>query len=175
MTFDGGNLLVNKPWSPILEELYRDHYDDLVACVRRMVRNAMLAEEVVQEAFLRFHTSGAAPAPGCELSYLRSIALNAGRGLLRRKKLADALVFDEVRPAPEAAEQCLSSESRMMLVEELENLPQRQREVVVLRYWVEMSEQETAGILNISPGSVKTHAWRGRAALRDGLSGRLAS
>jgi len=51
-------------------------------------------------------------------------------------------------------------------------LPQRQREVLVLRYYSDLSEQQIAEALDISTGAVKSHAHRALAALRDSLAGR---
>ena len=51
-------------------------------------------------------------------------------------------------------------------------LPQRQREVLVLRYYSDLSEKQIAEALDISPGAVKSHAHRALAALRDTMGGR---
>jgi RNA polymerase sigma factor (sigma-70 family) len=52
------------------------------------------------------------------------------------------------------------------MVDALRELPERQREVLVLRYYSDLSEAQIAQILEISPGAVKTHAHRGLTALR---------
>ncbi|MHB8185345.1 MAG: sigma-70 family RNA polymerase sigma factor [Dermatophilaceae bacterium] len=58
------------------------------------------------------------------------------------------------------------------LVAALGRLPRRQREVLTLRYFVDLSEVQIAEALHISPGSVKAHAHRGLAALRADVEGR---
>jgi RNA polymerase sigma factor (sigma-70 family) len=58
---------------------------------------------------------------------------------------------------------------RVALVQALRGLPRRQREVVVLRYLVDLSEQDVAAVLGIAPGTVKAHSHRGLAALRHHL------
>ena len=65
----------------------------------------------------------------------------------------------------------LAASRRRAVIEALATLPRRQREVLVLRYYLDLSEREIADTLEISPGSVKTHASRGSAALRAALSG----
>lgn len=57
-------------------------------------------------------------------------------------------------------------EERLILLAALRSLPRRQREVVVMRYLVDMSERETSQALGIAPGGVKRHAYRGLGALR---------
>jgi RNA polymerase sigma factor (sigma-70 family) len=61
---------------------------------------------------------------------------------------------------------------RMALSEALARLPRRQREVVILRFLSDTSEADVARLLRISPGSVKTHAHRGLASLRELLGAR---
>ena len=53
----------------------------------------------------------------------------------------------------------------------LRSLPDRQRDVLTLRYYLDLSEAEIAQTLGITPGSVKTHAHRGIAALAERLEG----
>jgi RNA polymerase sigma factor (sigma-70 family) len=59
----------------------------------------------------------------------------------------------------------LVSEEHRELLAAVDRLPRRQREALVLRYWLELSEREIADAMGVSPGSVKTHASRGLAAL----------
>lgn len=63
-----------------------------------------------------------------------------------------------------------SGAERMDLVNALRSLPQRQREVVVLRYLGDLTEADTADVLGIAPGTVKAHSHRGLAALRSRLA-----
>ena len=67
------------------------------------------------------------------------------------------------------AEEMASSNLRMDLYRALKTLPQRQRQVVILRYLGDVSEHETADVLGISAGAVKTHASRGLARLREAM------
>jgi len=149
-----------------LEGLYRAHFDTLVRTAKRLLDTQHLAEEAVQEAFLRFQASGAKPAKGAELAYLRVAVLNNARSMLRRRQCAERWRPDTPRYVPPIDESCVNAAMGRELREHCELLPERQRQVLVLRYWHGLSVGETADRLAISPGSVKTHASRGRQALR---------
>jgi len=71
-----------------------------------------------------------------------------------------------VPDAPGADTASLDSERRRAVLDALRALPQRQREVLTLRYYLDFSEREIAQTLGISQGAVKSHASRGAAALR---------
>ena len=71
-------------------------------------------------------------------------------------------------PAPDA--EVVRSESQAEVIDALLDLSARQRECLVLRYYLELSESEIATTLGISPNSVKTHSRRGMAALRERLA-----
>ena len=66
------------------------------------------------------------------------------------------------RPGPAAG----SPDDRLDLSAALRAVPPQQRAVVVLRYWEGLSVQQTAALLGIAPGTVKSQAARGLAALR---------
>ena len=72
------------------------------------------------------------------------------------------------RTGVSAEDSAVADLSRETLLAALNRLPTRQREVLVLRYYLDLSEAQIADALEISPGSVKTHASRGLAALRTG-------
>lgn len=65
----------------------------------------------------------------------------------------------------------LDRESHRELVAALDGLPRRQREALVLRYWLDLTDRELAEAMGVSPGSAKTHIRRGIAALQRALGG----
>lgn len=97
------------------------------------------------------------------LPYARRIAVNAARDSWRRFGRREVVTdWTPDGPASEPAR----TEDRDVLMRALATLSPRQREVVVLRHWVDLSEEQTAETLGISRGAVKSHGHRGLAQLR---------
>jgi RNA polymerase sigma-70 factor (sigma-E family) len=149
-----------------LRDLYEQQRAPLVRMATLLLRNPVDAEEVVQDAFVQAHLAWSRlrdPAKG--LAYLRSAVLNGARSRLRHDKVVQR--YDPGRPAvglsPESATEAGDDRRRVMAA--LQSLPTRQRECLVLRYYLQLSEAEIAAALGISAGSVKTHSHRGLAAL----------
>jgi RNA polymerase sigma-70 factor (sigma-E family) len=151
-------------------QLYAAHYRSLVRLGALLLRDTAVAEEVVQDAFVAMHGAWRRlQDPDRALAYLRQSVVNGARSSLRRREVATRLA---PRPAPDEA----SAEHGAMVALEheevlaaLRTLPVRQREVLVLRYYVDLSEADIADALGISRGAVKSHASRGMAALRTAL------
>lgn len=157
-----------------IEGLYRAHYETLVRTAQQLLDTRHLAEEAVQEAFLRFQLAQASPAKGAELAYLRVAVLNNARSMLRRRQCAERWRPEMPRYTPAVDDVCVDLATDRDLRDRCEQLPERQRQVLVLRYWYGLSVGETADRLAISAGSVKTHASRGRQALRMLLTEQVA-
>jgi RNA polymerase sigma-70 factor (sigma-E family) len=150
-----------------LVALFRVHYTDLVRLARLLVDDVETAEDVVQDAFGALHRRwGALDDTNRALGYLRSAVLNGGRSTLRRRatvrRAGDAAPLP---PADSAELLVVQDEAASAVRAALVELPRRQREVVVLRYFLDMSEAEIATALGISRGAVKAHAARALAAL----------
>jgi RNA polymerase sigma-70 factor (sigma-E family) len=156
-----------------LRELYQEHRWSLVRLATLLLHDPVDAEEVVQDAFVQAHLAwGRLREPGRGLAYLRSAVLNGARSRLRHRKVVaryDAAPHG-AQLSPEAATEAGDDRRRVMAA--LRSLPDRQRECLVLRYYLELSEAEIAAALGISAGSVKTHAHRGLAALAARLEAR---
>jgi RNA polymerase sigma factor (sigma-70 family) len=99
--------------------------------------------------------------------------VNRSRSALRHRKVVDRHVLREGGlasvNAPDAEASLLEAARRDAVLDAMRRLPQRQREVLALRYYLELSEAEIASTLGISTGAVKSHASRGAAALRSHL------
>jgi RNA polymerase sigma factor (sigma-70 family) len=143
-----------------LASLFRLQRRSMVGLARLLTGSFEIAEEVVQEAFIRLQL---APADlrTPEL-YLRTIVTNLSRDHLRRVRLERASPPGSriVLPAPEVDETW----------EVLCQLPFRQRAVVALRYYEDLSESEIAKILDCRVGTVKSSHHRALIALRRKLS-----
>ena len=103
-------------------------------------------------------------------AYLRTTVVNRSRSALRHLRVVARHPEEPPLPAPGADDPVLVGVRRRAVVEALAALPRRQREVLVLRHYLELSEREIAQTLGISQGAVKSHASRGAAALRTSLS-----
>jgi RNA polymerase sigma-70 factor (sigma-E family) len=156
-----------------LRMLYDSDYRSLLRLASLLVDDRNLAEDVVQEAFARlYHSWDRVRDPAAAPAWLRSAVLNLARSTLRRRR-----AFTRIRfvPAPHASSPegaAVLSEDRQEVLAALAALSRRQREVLVLRYWADLSEAEIAAALGVSAGSVKTHAHRGLLALREALEDR---
>ena len=148
--------------------LFRSHRVGMVRLAILLVDDLETAEDVVQEAFAGLHRKWAAlTGDQIAVAYLRACVVNGARSALRRRRtvrshLRSVGVPPPAEPADAAA--LLADEHRQVLAA-LAQLPDRQREVLVLRYWAQLSEAEIAATLSISLGAVKSSASRGRAAL----------
>jgi RNA polymerase sigma factor (sigma-70 family) len=99
--------------------------------------------------------------------------VNGARSVLRRRQVARRhLRVAEPDEGPAADLALLLDEEHRQVVEALRTLPRRQREVLVLRYWSELSESEIAATLGIARGTVKSSASRGLSALEKRLGAR---
>ena len=150
-----------------VEELYAAHYRRLVRLSVLLVRDLETAEEVVQDAFVAMHGRWRAlKDPEKGLAYLRQTVVNRSRSVLRHRGVQARYVIPAVRHLHGTDEDALVSERRTAVLDALRGLPERQREVLVLRYYLDLSEADIAQTLGISRGAVKSHASRGVAALR---------
>jgi RNA polymerase sigma-70 factor (sigma-E family) len=147
--------------------LYAAHRLGLTRLAVLLVDDLQSAEDVVQDAFAGFlGRAGRLDDPDKALAYLRRSVVNGARSALRHRKVVEK---HAPRPAPDGA----SAEHGALLAVEhaevmaaLRLLPERQREVLVLRYYLDLSEAGIADALGISRGAVKSHASRGIATLR---------
>lgn len=154
-----------------LEQLYAAHWRQLVRLAVLLVRDVGTAEEVVQDAFVAVHDRWSRiRTPEAALPYLRQSVVNRSRSVLRHRVVVDRHLRAEaalpVASADGADEGVLRSARRGAVLDGLRQLPLRQREVLALRYYCDLSEGEIATALGISCGSVKSHASRGAASLR---------
>jgi RNA polymerase sigma-70 factor (sigma-E family) len=152
-----------------LSDLYAAHWVALVRLAYLLVRDQGRAEEVVQDAFIAAYPRLAGlRASGTALAYLRRAVVNRCRSDFRHRKVQERYLAAVREPSPDdsAENVVLRRGADLAMLQVLQRLPQRQREVLVLRYYADLSEQQIADTLEISTGSVKAHAHRALAALR---------
>lgn len=160
------------PWDAdaAVEQLYAAHWRRLVRLSTLLVHDVGTAEEVVQDAFVAMHGRWERLRdPDLALAYLRQAVVNRSRSALRHRAVVTrhAQRQQVLVTAPGSDQPTLERARRDAVLDAVRALPRRQREVVALRYYLDLSEAEIAETLGISRGAVKSHASRGAAALRD--------
>jgi RNA polymerase sigma-70 factor (sigma-E family) len=123
------------------------------------------AEDVAQTAFARAYASW----PRISRSdnpdaYVRQIVINENRNRFRKRRVTERLT--DSPPDHGAGDATREFDERSALIAALQRLGPRQRAVVVLRYWMDLTEAEAAAALNCSIGTVKSQASRALATLR---------
>jgi RNA polymerase sigma-70 factor (sigma-E family) len=152
-----------------LAHVFRSHQAELVRLAAFILGDRGAAEDVVQDVFIRVHQRAVAMT-GEPLPYLRTAVVNGCRSVMRRRLLIRRHAEKDPPSPPLSAEEAvLLSEGRRQVLSALASLPRRRREVLVLRYYLGLSETEIAETLGISPGTVKSTAARGLAALAQAL------
>ncbi|TQK50728.1 RNA polymerase sigma-70 factor (sigma-E family) [Streptomyces sp. SLBN-118] len=152
---------------PRIDELYHHRRLGLVRLALLLVDDLPTAEDVVQDAFAAlYHRHGDQLARLDDPeAYLRTSVLNTARSVLRRRRTARAHTPERVGHAPPAEEAVLLREEHREVLHALRRLTQRQREVLILRYWSNLTEAEIADALGLSRGTVKSTASRALDAL----------
>ena len=151
-------------------ELYSEHYRALVRLAAMLVRDTPTAEEVVQDAFVAMHGGWQRLRDtGKALAYLRQAVVNRSRSVLRHRTVVDKNLQKAPPDMPSAEHGAMVLLERHAVVAALRDLPDRQREAIVLRYYADLSEADIAATMGISRGAVKSHTSRGMAALRAAL------
>ena len=150
----------------LIEALYAEHYQPLLRAALLLLDGSDAADDVVQEAFIRTYGAAASLSdPAAAGSYLRTTMVNLTRSRWRRHLVA---LRHPPKPAPAPAgpeDAAVASVRHAQIIRALWRLPRRERECLVLRYYLELSEAETAVSLGISAGAVKGYTSRGRTAL----------
>ncbi|HEY7013493.1 MAG TPA: SigE family RNA polymerase sigma factor [Streptosporangiaceae bacterium] len=133
-----------------------------------------LAEDLAQTALAKaFASWPRVRRAGDPDAYVRRIMLNANSARFRKHRVRELLTGAPPEAGPASPEdQAAQHDDRSALIAALQRLPHGQRAVVVLRYWMDMTETEVAATLGCSVGNVKSQASRALAKLR--LSADLA-
>jgi RNA polymerase sigma factor (sigma-70 family) len=159
-----------------IEGWYRSYRTELVRLAAFALGERELAQEVVQDVFARvYRKPPALRNPGEELRYLRSAVLNRCRTRMARAatgRRADVRLRAQPRPYARSTEDAgVDAATRDAVLAAVRKLPRRQRDVVLLRYWLDLPEAEIAATLGVSVGTVKTSAHRAMASLAPLLEG----
>jgi len=145
--------------------LYEVHAVGLIRLAMIMLGDRASAEDAVQEAFFGLYRRWHALEDTAKaLSYLRSSVINGCRTAARRRnRQLPGVAPDPPGESAEAA--ALISEQHQQVLAAIRQLPSRQREALVLRFYLELDEEEIAASMRISRGTVKSTTSRGLVAL----------
>jgi len=155
------------------EEQYRAEAASVATLAYLITGDRHLAEDLTQEAFLRVGSRLRHVAPETFGPYVRRTVVNLVRSHFRRvavtRKHAASIETEHERRQQAADLDGTDRETRDELWRLLQQLPERQREAIVCRFYLDLSEAQTADALGISTGTVKSSTSRGLAALRVAL------
>jgi RNA polymerase sigma-70 factor (sigma-E family) len=150
-----------------LTALYNAHALSLTRLAHVMLGERSAAEDVVQEAFCALYLrwgnlSDQQKAP----QYLRASVLNGCRTAMRRSRVRHRHATAQQPVAVTSAESTvLASEDQRTVMQAIRGLPGRQREVLILRFYLDESDAEIARLMGIRPGTVRSTTHRALAAL----------
>jgi RNA polymerase sigma-70 factor (sigma-E family) len=166
----GGGLVERVSADDAVTALYTAHYRSLVRLAALLLHDTGAAEEVVQDSFVAMHGRwGRLRDPDKAMAYLRQTVVNRSRSALRRRGVERRHVEPAAPDVSSAEVSAIALDERRRIMAALHSLPRRQCEVLVLRYYADLSEAQIADAVGISTGAVKSHASRGMAALRKTL------
>jgi len=152
------------------DALWSRHLDRLVLYAATLLGDRAAAEDAVQAVFLRVLNSGRLPEPATEAAYLYQAVRNEVSNLRRSRGRAQAAfqgLFKAASPSPvEAAE---LTEFGRQVQSVLAELPEEEREAVVLKTWSGLSFPEGAAVSGVSEKTFEHRYYRGLEALRDKL------
>lgn len=147
--------------------LYRAHAVELVRLGLLLLGDQHSAEDVVHDAFLGLQRGLVRLRdPAKALAYLRASVVNGCRSVHRRRARA-ARHGDEREPPPfwSAESAAIASEERKAVLAAVAELPQRSREVLAFRYFLDLPDQQIAAALGVSRSTVSSTASRALTAL----------
>lgn len=152
-----------------LRAVYDAQWSSLVRLAGLLLGSSERADDIAQDAILAAYSRRARLGDDIPVGYLRRCVVNACRSVHRhrgvqRRRLVQLHAERHEPERPDLIAERDGERAQMMAA--LRELPTRQQEVLVLRYYSQLSEAEIADALGISRGAVKTHAHRGLATLR---------
>ncbi|MEU6350575.1 SigE family RNA polymerase sigma factor [Streptomyces sp. NPDC047072] len=148
------------------QEFVRARWSHLVRTAYLLTGDAHHAEDLTQTALAKAYRSwrrvAASDSPE---AYVRRMLVTCNSDRFRKRRVREALT--DVPPESAVSDEGVARvDERRVLLKALARLPPRQRAVVVMRYWEDLSEAEVAETLGCSQGTVKSQASKGLAKLR---------
>jgi RNA polymerase sigma-70 factor (sigma-E family) len=150
-----------------VDELYREHALAMVRLALLLTGDRATAEDVVQDAFLSLYRGWSRLRDtDSAVGYLRTTVVNGCRSVHRsRRRLWPHPHLDHDPPVWSAEAAAIDSEERRAVLAAVARLPRRQREILALRFYLDLPESEIAAILKVSRGTVSSTVSRAVATL----------
>jgi RNA polymerase sigma-70 factor (sigma-E family) len=148
-----------------VSELYNRHWAGLVRMAVLVVDERQTAEDSVQEAFVELYRHWPLRDNDKALGYLRTTVLNRCRSILRRRRVARLYTPPHEEHHDSAESTAVLGEERLQVRRALQSLSRRNREVLVLRYYLDLPFDDIAQTLGISSSTARATASRGLTAL----------
>lgn len=148
-----------------IREFVTTQYSRVVAAVAFATGDRDGAEDAVQDAVVK--TLAGDHRPDNLAAWVTVVAINAARGRQRRSRSEEKAVMRSEPPAAEPSQDAVAD--RLTLLDAVERLPDGQRTVILLHYYLDVPVSEVAGSLGVTEGTVKTQLHRGRASLAAAL------
>ena len=150
-----------------IDDLYREHHARFVRLAFLLTGETGVAEEVVQEAYVGvWRAWGRIRDRQAAAAYLRKAVVNLSTSFLRRRTLE---LRHRVRRIDDAVQ--IDPGARIDVLRAVAALPPRQRACVALRFYEDLSESQTADVLGISVGAVKSQTHKALRRLEDVMGG----
>jgi len=150
--------------------MYDTEYRSLVRMSAVLLGDVGSAEEIVQDSFIATRAAWRGLRDIDKgTHYLRRTVMNRSRSLLRHRAVVEKHMPVGEPDMPSAEQAAITRLERTAVIAALRTLPARQREALVLRFLLDLSEEEVAVAMQISQGAVKSHTARAKAALRSRL------
>jgi RNA polymerase sigma factor (sigma-70 family) len=146
-----------------LTALFNQHYSSLVRLAALLLGDTASAEEVVQVSFVALHRARSGRGSD-QLSYLRQAVVTRSRSRLRHRILAGGNATATTHGRTGREGHAITNPQYQTLMSALRQLPVRQREVIVLRYYSELSEAQIAAAMRTSRAAVRSHTARATAS-----------
>lgn len=152
-----------------VSRLFATQYRPLVRLASLLLHDSGLAEEIVQDAYVGLHRHwNRLRNPDAGVAYLRRSVVNGARSAMRHRGVVERYLQRQAPPETFASAEtwAVQAETQAELMAAVRGLPPRQREALVLRYYLDLSEVQTAEAMGVSPGAVKSHVSRALVTLR---------
>ncbi|MBO2450465.1 sigma-70 family RNA polymerase sigma factor [Actinomadura barringtoniae] len=157
-----------------MTSLYEEHQVALIRLAVLLVGDEPTAENVVQDVFVRIrHKAPRLHDEARLLTHVRAAVLNGCRTELRRRERRWRPTEPDRPPVWSTESNAFLSQNDRELMRALQQLPRRQREALILRYYLGYSDAETAAAMGIRPGTVRSATTRALAALSTEMGGEV--